>query len=142
MKFSGLLENYHSVLIAIWVILLTMFVQAVVAMVAHRRQKFYIPGIVDAKLGHESFVFRSDRCFRNSIENTFMMLFCIMLAMQMGVAALTLAWVSWIYAAARIAHMALYYSIATEKNPSPRSYFFIVGLLMNLVALVLIALQF
>jgi hypothetical protein len=34
--------------------------------------------------------------------------------------------------------MALYYSIATEKNPSPRSYFFLVGLAANITILALI----
>jgi hypothetical protein len=35
--------------------------------------------------------------------------------------------------------MALYYMIATEKNPSPRSYFFMIGLVSNLVLIVMLA---
>ncbi|MEC7164145.1 MAG: MAPEG family protein, partial [Pseudomonadota bacterium] len=36
------------------------------------------------------------------------------------------------YALARLLHMILYYRIATEKNPSPRSYFYAIGLLTTL----------
>lgn len=32
--------------------------------------------------------------------------------------------------------MLLYYKISTEKNPSPRSYFFALGLLATLVLLI------
>lgn len=32
----------------------------------------------------------------------------------------------------RIAHMLLYYGIATEKNPSPRSYFFAISWFSNI----------
>ncbi|WP_096086702.1 MAPEG family protein [Agaribacterium haliotis] len=141
MKFASILEDYHASLLAVWLILATMFVQSLIAMVAHRRQKSYIPGIVDANLGQESFVFRSDRCFRNSLENSLIMIACIFLAMNVGVAAPTLAWLGWIYALARIAHMGLYYAIATEKNPSPRSYFFAIGFFSTLVLLVLIVLK-
>lgn len=140
MKFSGLLENYHASLAALWLILLTMFIQSLVAMVAHRRQASYIPGIVDPNLSHSSFVFRSDRCFRNSLENSLIMIACIVLAMNLGMAAITLAWLAWIYALARIVHMVLYYAIATEKNPSPRSYFFGIGFICNLVLLIWLAL--
>jgi uncharacterized MAPEG superfamily protein len=44
----------------------------------------------------------------------------------------------WVYAMARIVHMGLYYKIATEKNPSPRSYFFIIGVIANIALLVLV----
>jgi len=47
----------------------------------------------------------------------------------------------WIYVAARLIHMILYYAIATEKNPSPRSYFFLIAAMANMVMLVLIGLR-
>jgi uncharacterized MAPEG superfamily protein len=56
-----------------------------------------------------------------------------------GVNAFWLAVVVWIYALARLAHMVLYYKIATEKNPSPRSYFYMVGFLTNFVLIVMVA---
>jgi hypothetical protein len=37
--------------------------------------------------------------------------------------------------------MALYYAIATEKNPSPRSYFFLIGIIANVVMLVLLGMR-
>ena len=40
---------------------------------------------------------------------------------------------AWVFAIARLAHMVLYYAIATERNPSPRSYFYVIGMLSNLV---------
>jgi uncharacterized MAPEG superfamily protein len=42
----------------------------------------------------------------------------------------------WVYAVARILHMFLYYGIATDKNPSPRSYFFLLGVIANIALLV------
>ena len=51
------------------VISLTVFVQNIVAAVAHRKQSHYIPGKVSEELSHDSFVFRSHRTFHNSIEN-------------------------------------------------------------------------
>jgi len=47
----------------------------------------------------------------------------------------------WLYVIARIIHMLLYYGVATEKNPSPRSYFFLIAALANSVMLVLIGLR-
>jgi uncharacterized MAPEG superfamily protein len=127
-----MLETYASSFLGLWVILATIVVQAIVASVAHRRQKSYVPGIVDAALGHESFVFRSDRTFRNSLENIVPFFGLAILGVLTGYDAGRLAIVIWIYAIARIIHMLLYYVIATEKNPSPRSYFYAIGLLATL----------
>jgi uncharacterized MAPEG superfamily protein len=44
----------------------------------------------------------------------------------------------WVYVVARLIHMILYYVIATEKNPSPRTYFFLISFIANIVMLVLI----
>lgn len=128
-----MLTQYHITLAALFVILATVLVQSLVAMIAHRRQAVYIPGIIDERLGHESFVFRSHRTFQNSLENTPLMVGTVVVAMLSGLPASMLALISWIYAIARLIHMGLYYAIATEKNPSPRSYFYLVGLIANLV---------
>jgi len=130
------MESYASSFLGLWVILTTIVVQALVASVAHRRQKVYVPGIVDAALGHSSFVFRSDRTFRNSLENIVPLFGLAILAILTGYDAGRLAIVVWIYAVARIIHALLYYVIATEKNPSPRSYFYIIGFLATLFLMV------
>ncbi|MDP6969030.1 MAG: MAPEG family protein [Gammaproteobacteria bacterium] len=131
-----MMEVYSSALVGIWVILLTVFIQSMVASIAHRRQKHYVPGIVDNKLSHESFVFRSHRTLINSLENLVLMLGTVVVAMLAGVEASWVAGTVWVYALARLVHMWLYYALATEKNPSPRSYFYIIGMLANLVLLV------
>ena len=131
-----MLEAYTSALLGVWVILLTVFIQGMVASVAHRSQSRYVPGIVDQQLSHESFVFRSHRTFMNSQENLLLMLGTVMVAMLAGVEASWVAATVWVYAIARLVHMWLYYVIATESNPSPRSYFFMIGMVANLVLLV------
>ena len=124
-----MLETYAASLIGLWLVLTTITLQAVIATGAHRRQSKMVPGIVDAALGHDSFVFRSDRAFRNSLENIAPFFGLSVLAMIAGLSPGRLAIVIWVYALARLLHMILYYRIATEKNPSPRSYFYMIGLL-------------
>ena len=109
--------------------LTTITLQAVIATGAHRRQSKMVPGIIDPALSHDSFVFRSDRTFRNSLENIAPFFGLSVLAMIAGFSPDRLAIVIWVYALARLLHMILYYRIATEKNPSPRSYFYMIGLL-------------
>lgn len=132
-------EAYQSALAGVWVILTTIVVQAFVASFAHRKQSVYVPGIVDPKLGHESFVFRSDRTFRNSLENIIPMLGMALLAVFVGANPSWVAGTVWTYAIARIIHMSLYYKIATEKNPSPRSYFYLIAMLSNVVLIGVVA---
>lgn len=134
-----MIETYSSAMTGIWVIIITVMVQALVASIAHRRQAKYIPGIVDAHLGHESFVFRSDRTFRNSLENIVPILALAFMAIMLELDPGRLATILWVYAAARIVFTALYYVIATEKNPSPRSYFFIIAFVANIVLAVDVA---
>ena len=123
-------DVYHSSLFGIWLMLATMVVQAMVAVRAHRRQKGgYSPGIVNPELGQMSFAFRSHRTFQNSLENIVPFLGMAFLAMFSGYGPLQLSIIIWIYALARIAHMILYYKIATEKNPSPRSIPWAIGFL-------------
>jgi uncharacterized MAPEG superfamily protein len=58
-----------------------------------------------------------------------------MVAMMAGADPGRLSVLVWVYAIGRIIHAGLYYAIATEKNPSPRSYAFIVAMLAKLVLL-------
>ena len=138
---ESFLSDYVTALFGLWVILITVMVQAIVASVAHRRQDHYVPGIVDPNLGHESFVFRSDRTLKNSLENLILMLATSLLAILTQVDVAWVTWCIWVYALARIMHMWLYYKISTEKNPSPRSYFYLIGLLASIVLLMKTGLQ-
>lgn len=129
-------DAYTTALTGLWVVFATITVQALVAVAAHRRQKKVIPGIVDPKLGHDSFVFRSDRTFRNSLENITPFFGLSLVAMLAGFSAERLAIVVWVFALARLVHMILYYRIATEVNPSPRSYFYLIGVIATLYLIV------
>ena len=53
-----------------------------------------------------------------------------------GYSSTKLTVVVWVYAIARIIHMVLYYKIATDKNPSPRSIFWAIGFLTNLYLMI------
>ena len=92
---------------------------------------------MDESLGHSSFVFRSSRTFMNSLENLPSMLGTSFLAIFVGANIFWTGLLIMIFAAARIIHMVLYYVISTDKNPSPRSYFFLIGLFANIALLVL-----
>ena len=123
-------DVYHSSILGIWLILATMVIQAIVAVRVHRRQKGgYSPGIVNPERGQSSFVFRSHRTFQNSLENIVPILGMAFLAMFSGYGPLKLSIIIWVYALSRIAHMILYYKIATEKNPSLRSIPWAIGFL-------------
>ena len=125
-------ETYALSLVGLWLILTTITLQAIIATGAHRRQSKMVPGIVDPALSHDSFVFRSDRTFRNSLENIVPFFGLSVLAMLACFSPDRLAIAVWVYALSRLLHMILYYRIATEKNPSPRSYFYAIGLLTTL----------
>lgn len=132
-------DAYNTTLWGMWVIFVTIVVQAMTATVAHRKQSQYVPGIVDEKLSHDSFVFRSHRTIQNSLENIVQFIVPAMLAMFVGADEAWLTGLVWVFAIARIIHMALYYVIATEKNPSPRSYFYMIALFANIGVLILLA---
>ena len=134
-------EQYLSSFWAMWFIVFTVIAQSLIATGAHRKQSRYVPGVVDENLGHGSFVFRSHRTFQNSMENAPLMLFTAFLAVLVGLSPGSLAATTWTFAIARLVHMVLYYKIATEKNPSPRSYFYVIGMLSNLVLVVMIAIH-
>jgi uncharacterized MAPEG superfamily protein len=135
-------DVYLSSLWGIAFIILLLFVQWTIAIAAKGTQKGAVPGKIDSSLGHESFVFRANRTFMNTLENIPAMLGTCFLAVFIGVNPYWAAVFIWVFVASRIIHMTLYYLIATEKNPSPRSYFFMTGLLANvgLFSLCLIAL--
>ena len=103
---------------------------------AHRAEKDYKVGKIDPNLGQESFFFRSHRAFWNSLENIIPILGMAIVAIMSGYSPFKLGIVTWIYAISRIIHMLLYYYIATEENPSPRSYFYGFGLLATLYLIV------
>jgi len=132
-------ESYNTALWGLFVILLTVLVQAIIAAASKAKQPGAVPGKMDESLSHSSFVFRSNRTVANSLENLPVMLGTILLAIMAGVDAAWAGGLVWLYALARAAHMALYYAIATDKNPSPRSYFFLLGVLANIVLLVMAA---
>ena len=125
-------DIYNSSLLGIWLILATIIVQAMVAVRVHRRQSGgYSPGVIKSELGQSSIVFRAHRTFQNSLENIIPVLGMAIIAMLSGYGAFKLSIIIWVYAISRIIHMILYYKIATNKNPSPRSIFWAIGFLAS-----------
>ena len=130
-------DVYNSSLLGIWLILATIVVQAVVAVRVHRRQSGgYSPGVIKPELGQSSIVFRAHRTFQNSLENIIPVLGMAIIAMLSGYDAFKLSIIVWTYAISRIIHMILYYKIATDKNPSPRSIFWAIGFLASFYLLI------
>ncbi len=130
-----MLESYSVAFWGILTIVLTVIVQSLVAAQSKASQPGAIPGKIDESLSHSSFVFRSNRTFANSLENLTVMLGASFLAILVGVDALWAGIVIWVMAISRVIHMILYYAISTEKNPSPRSYFYLIAVLANIVLL-------
>jgi len=110
--------------------------QALIAASTKASQKGAVPGKMDPSLSHSSFVYRSNRTFMNSLENFPAFIGAAFLAIFVGADAFWVGTLIWVFAVARILHMVLYYAIATEKNPSPRSYFYLIGLVANIALLV------
>ena len=136
-----MLDQYVGTFWAFLFIIFNLLLQTLIATGAHRKQTQYVPGVVDENLGHNSFVFRSHRTFQNSLENTPIMLFTAVLGILVGLSPGQLGATLWIFALARFIHNVLYYVISTEKNPSPRSYFYAIALLSNIVLVVMIAIH-
>lgn len=128
------------VVTGLWFIIVTLMVQWAVAATVKAKQPGAIPGKLPDGISHQSLVFRTHRTFMNSLENVPMFLATVFLALFAGVTSEWLGYWVMVFAVARIIHMALYYAIATEKNPSPRSWFFLIGAIANVAVLVLIAL--
>lgn len=132
-------DNYEAALWGVLLILATVLVQALVGSLSKAKMPGAVPGKIDESLGHGSFVFRAHRTFMNSLENLPLVLGAAFLAMFTGASVFWTAVLVWLFALARIAHMVLYYAISTEKNPSPRTYFFLIGLAANIALLVVAA---
>jgi len=130
------MEMYQNVFVGLWLILTTIVFQAIVMVGAHRAVKDYKVGKIDPNLGQESFFFRSYRTFWNSLENIIPILGMIIVAILAGYSPFKLGIITWIYAISRIIHMLLYYYIATEKNPSPRSLFWSIGFIDSLYLII------
>ncbi|MBY6063990.1 MAPEG family protein [Pseudidiomarina sediminum] len=130
-----------TVIAGLWVIIVTLMVQWAVAAAVKAKQPGAVPGKVPEGISHNSLVFRTHRTFMNSLENVPMFLASVFLALFAGVSSAWLGYWVVLFAVARIIHMVLYYAIATEKNPSPRSWFFVLGAIANIAVLVLIALD-
>lgn len=128
-----LFETYQSALLAMLIIIITAIIQSLVAMKVKAARPGAIPGKIDPELSHESFVYRAHRTFMNTLENTPIMLATGFVAILSGTDAYWTGLLLWIYAVSRILHMILYYAIATEKNPSPRSFPFLAGFTANVV---------
>lgn len=128
---------YQGALLWIAVLIATVLVQWLIASGRKAKQSGAIPGKPPTDLSHHDFVFRAWRTHQNSIENLGTMLGASFLAILVGVDAGWTTLLIAIMALSRIVHMVLYYAIATEQNPSPRSYFFMLGWIANLALLVL-----
>tara|TARA_B110000116_G_scaffold213475_1_gene189725 strand:- start:676 stop:1098 length:423 start_codon:yes stop_codon:yes gene_type:complete len=131
-----MLETYQTVFIGLWLILSTIIIQAIILIRSHRKQRGYKVGVMDSSLGQESFLFRSYRVFWNSLENIVPMFGMALLAILSGYDSSTLSAIIWIYALTRVIHMFLYYFIATDKNPSIRTIFYLVGFFATLYLMI------
>ncbi len=130
--------NTNIYLLSFWgiiAIIVMLMMQWLIATKAKTARQGAVPGKMDPSLGHESFVFRAHRTFMNSLENIPAILGTCFLAILIGADPLWTAVFIWIFVVCRIIHMVLYYLIATDKNPSPRTYFFTMGLLANIALL-------
>ena len=121
-----------SAYLAFYLYLIMLLVQWAVATFSKAKEPNAVPGKIDEDLSHDSFIFRAHRTFHNTLENS-----AFVINYQSPIFAMCI----WVYLFARLIHMALYYAIATEKNPSPRSYFFLIGVLANVVMLIMIGLR-
>ncbi|WP_287818296.1 MAPEG family protein [Idiomarina sp.] len=130
-------ETYTMAYWGVLSALVILLVQWLIASGQKAKQPGAVPGKIDDSLSHSSFVFRAHRTLMNSLENYPLMLGTVFLAFFIGTSAFWTGLFVWIFAIARLIHMILYYKIATEKNPSPRSYFFMIGLAANVALLIL-----
>ncbi|GAA0819338.1 hypothetical protein GCM10009111_23260 [Colwellia asteriadis] len=131
----------YSAYIAFYLYLVMLLVQWTVATFSKVKQPNAIPGKIDDDLSHNSFIFRAHRTFHNTLENSPLFVGTVLFAFILNYQSPIFAMLVWTYVIARIVHMVLYYAIATEKNPSPRSYFFMIGVIANTIMLVMIGLR-
>mgnify|MGYP000409787608 CR=1 FL=1 len=131
--------DYGLAYCALALILVTVLVQQVIASTVKARQPGAVPGVEPQNAGHADFVFRAYRTHLNSLENLPVLLGSGLLCVFAGANPLWTGIWLWVYAVARLIHMWLYYAIGTEKNPSPRSYFFLIGLLATFALVGMVA---
>lgn len=136
-----MIDITYSSYTAFYLYLVMLLVQWMVATFSKAKQPNAIPGKIDENLSHDSFVFRAHRTFQNTLENSALFVGTVLFAFLLNVQSPVFAVCVWVYLAARVVHMVLYYAISTEKNPSPRTYFFLIGLLANVVMLILLGLR-
>lgn len=136
-----MIDLAYSVYTAFYLYLVMLLVQWAVATFSKAKQPNAIPGKIDENLSHDSFVFRAHRTFQNTLENSALFVGTVLFAFILNYQSPIFAVCVWTYLIARVMHMALYYAISTEKNPSPRTYFFLIGLLANVVMLVMVGLR-
>ncbi|GAC23443.1 hypothetical protein GMES_1144 [Paraglaciecola mesophila KMM 241] len=136
-----MIDLTYSAYTAFYLYLVMLLVQWAVATFSKAKQPNAIPGKIDENLSHDSFVFRAHRTFQNTLENSALFVGTVLFAFLLNVQSPVFAICVWVYLAARVVHMVLYYIISTEKNPSPRTYFFLIGLLANVVMLVMLGLR-
>lgn len=131
----------HSAFLAFYIYLIMILIQWLVATFRKAKQPNAVPGKIDKDLSHESFIFRAHRTFHNTLENSALFIGTVLFAFVINYHSWVFAICMWVYVIARLIHMALYYAIATEKNPSPRSYFFLIGVVANIVMLVMLGIR-
>jgi len=120
-----LLNEYYCALLGFFAYLILLFIQWLISSIVKAIQLGAIPGKIDSSLSHSSFVFRSHRAFHNTLENSPLIMGAFILAIFLRIHEFWLALFIWAYFGARVVHMLCYYFIATEKNNTIRSWFFI-----------------
>ena len=130
-----------SAYLAFYFYLIMLVIQWAVATFSKAKEPNAVPGKIDENLSHDSFIFRAHRTFHNTLENSALFIGTVLFAFVINYQSPVFAICVWVYVIARLVHMTLYYMIATEKNPSPRSYFFLIGVIANVVMLVMIGLR-
>lgn len=133
------IADYALLFNAIWTAIALLLLQWAVASGTKASSDGAVPGKLPADISHESFVFRAHRTFQNSLENYPAFIALALLAPLVAADAYWSGVCAWVFVGARAVHMVLYYGIATERNPSPRSYFFMLGLLAIVGLLILTA---
>lgn len=130
------LTAYQGSLLWLGILLSLIMLQWLIATVAKARLPGAVPGLPPSDHAHSSFAFRAWRTHQNSMENSGTMIGGALFAMLAGANGTWVESLLAILVITRVVHMVLYYAIATERNPSPRSYFFALSWLAN-VALIL-----
>jgi len=132
------LSLYSGSILWLGLLLSMVMVQWLVASSGKARQSGAVPGLPPAQeRAHKSFVFRAWRTHQNTLENLGTMLGAAVFAIFAGANPVWTQVCIAIMVMARFAHMVLYYSIATNKNPSPRTWFFMLAWFANCALIVL-----